>query len=692
MSTIFLLGNSEPVLDTGNIELTTNPTQVISTTYYDTTNQNQENNTGDSGSETQTGIVLHTGLQEEINTGVELTTGQEQAESYLQSGNDTQSSGVVVAEIVTYDATPINDAAVSPSTSGESISTGTKDVVHHTQQASVSNDVSYIPEIVQVPVDLLSILRAPRMRQYKPGAHVGNPEDSGYIMYSPSDLMPLAYEGLVAAAFPENSTGIKELFIGTDVFYRSYDNQIQVKLPEDLSIQTLDGKPFSTQEFDLESLEGREVVATIQKYDRNTDTYTTLDDIPVATSDGKEFHFGVSGEHLIFSKPLEVKIFSSAPNGTLVDIIANHANQGRTKDGLATDLSTHCDSGHATIPGSITTVQDNTITFYICGASTFALTYTGGANNDNMADGGFKDKAVEFLTGTHFPTGSTIDSLIIGIDRRPIDGRDPANPGAGTCAPGDVYFTLTHNTGGTSMILITSGQLTDPNGNCPRVYTNFTDNGTSPITGRYYTGSFRPTTGQALGIFNGQAPFGSWILRMGDTSNNSDAVILYGFTITIDASTGQSSSGYVCIHSPSFTTGTAYTSTSTTGIYEIDIGSFELEDPTMPYTGYYTTLTVAPPVYKAQTGITLSTGHMERKATAVVQLTGIPNTTVRIDTGRLTYTGVQEPPRVFILRNDGAGAGRVGRWQSNLRIRITMPPYMKPGYWASQITYTLYSN
>ena len=85
-------------------------------------------------------------------------------------------------------------------------------------------------------------------------------------------------------------------------------------------------------------------ILTVQTYDRNTNSYIILEQQQIENDNKEEFHFGVSGEHLVFSKPLEVKVFSDAPNGTLVDIMANHANQGRTKDGLATNPNTQCDN------------------------------------------------------------------------------------------------------------------------------------------------------------------------------------------------------------------------------------------------------------------------------------------------------------------------------------------------------------
>lgn len=98
------------------------------------------------------------------------------------------------------------------------------------------------------------------------------------------------------------------------------------------------------------------------------------------------FEFGLSGTHLLFSKPVMISI--DTPNmtdGIVVDLLTLH--EGDTSfntSGLSVDPNTSCNSdGTASIPDSQVTVKNGKVTFYTCGASSFTMNTVGGTASSN---------------------------------------------------------------------------------------------------------------------------------------------------------------------------------------------------------------------------------------------------------------------------------------------------------------------
>ncbi len=660
-SVVFLLWNSEQVIDNAPLELTTNSTQEVTTTYVDQSLLSNDI--------VPTITALPSGTPEVTTTTIVPTPAIE---------NTTTIVPTPAIENTMTDLPIIPNQSSSPQAENNNVlsETGSHTSGLELLLSELSSGTQETP-------------RADTWQQYMPDAHIAVSEDKqAYIMHSPSDLVPLAHEWLVVPSFDTDSTLANTLRIETDIYYRSYDNQIQVTLPKNLVVQTLDGMPFDTQALGLARESGYDSSIVLQVYDPTKGVYKQIENMVLANDDKVEFHFGIPGQHLIFSKPLEVSLYSDQPEGTLVEIQANHANQWRSKEGISIDGITECNSWVASLPGTISRVTNSIVTFYICGASVFALTYTGGANNDNFADASFKDKAVAFLTGAHFPTWSMIDGISIAIDRRPVDGRDPARVGTGTCSPEQKYFTLTHNTGGASIILIASWQLTDPSTNCPRVLTTFVSGNPTPITGRYYTWFFAPTTWQSFNTFLGTSPMGSRILRMGDTVFD-DWVILYGFTITISANTG--SAGWsICIFSDTaaYETGTTIQNDTGSVIRTMNLG---VEDLKGADSGYYTTIAVANMLHKFVTWEVLYNTNFERKADSVVLLTGNTNSNVVVGSIWSGYT-VASGTNTFIRRDPGSNTNKTGGYASKLRFKANIPAYSYPGFYYWNFTYTLYEN
>lgn len=90
------------------------------------------------------------------------------------------------------------------------------------------------------------------------------------------------------------------------------------------------------------------------------------------------FEFGIPGNHLIFSKPVLLSVDAGdIPEGSWVDLLVHHASEADyNTSGLMTDSQGEClPDGTATKPSSRAKVIGSKVSFYTCGASTFALGY-----------------------------------------------------------------------------------------------------------------------------------------------------------------------------------------------------------------------------------------------------------------------------------------------------------------------------
>lgn len=97
------------------------------------------------------------------------------------------------------------------------------------------------------------------------------------------------------------------------------------------------------------------------------------------------FEFGKKGKHLIFSKPVQIKVKTPYPSGSTFDLRVRHAgekNYGYSSLTLKSDSI--CDArGNASNPTTTVTAQGGYITFYTCGASIFTLNAGGGTSATN---------------------------------------------------------------------------------------------------------------------------------------------------------------------------------------------------------------------------------------------------------------------------------------------------------------------
>lgn len=98
------------------------------------------------------------------------------------------------------------------------------------------------------------------------------------------------------------------------------------------------------------------------------------------------FEFGLSGSHLIFSRPVKLSIDTPMmSDGMVVDLMTMHAGDADFHTGgLSISPDTLCNSdGTASLPGAQAIVKNGKVTFYTCGASSFTMNPAGGIAGSN---------------------------------------------------------------------------------------------------------------------------------------------------------------------------------------------------------------------------------------------------------------------------------------------------------------------
>lgn len=269
-------------------------------------------------------------------------------------------------------------------------------------------------------------------------------------------------------------------------------------------------------------------VETAQTYDLSWSTDTPKKPLQ------EIFEFGIVGEHLIFSAPVEIQQAVPYPDGSLVEINVYHANDTDwTTTALAVDPTTCTNNGEATNSSFLAEVYSGIVRFFTCGASTFSVTYTWWASAPNFVDNATKDFTVTVTTGSSFPTGSVLQDANVLIDFRPIDNESPTGPWWVTnCYPREKSFLLIHPDG-TSVQLANAGTYTAPNTNCPQAQIYYDQSAAGGIVWWAWnlTWQSRQPVGN-LSTLNGKSPFGTWTVRMGDNAWQ-DWVIMFGFELDL---------------------------------------------------------------------------------------------------------------------------------------------------------------
>ncbi|MDC0505985.1 DUF5011 domain-containing protein [Candidatus Gracilibacteria bacterium] len=247
--------------------------------------------------------------------------------------------------------------------------------------------------------------------------------------------------------------------------------------------------------------------------------------------------FGIQGQDLVFSKPVMLKIpVSGVDDGEHVSLEVKHSSDREYNEfGLTNDPQAVCGvDGSVSYPYAKAQVQSGYAVIYTCGASSFNAIYIGGQNDPNFVDNENKDFTTT-ITVPQLPTGATIEDVNIILDFHAVDTNTAAaTPDAAENAyANELSFTIT-SPEGTTVGLVNLGNLLTGAGTARVTYT-FDDASGNTLAPAVIPGADRTLQpAGSLADFNTQSPFGIWTLNAAD-STNADGMILYGFTVDINA-------------------------------------------------------------------------------------------------------------------------------------------------------------
>jgi hypothetical protein len=148
--------------------------------------------------------------------------------------------------------------------------------------------------------------------------------------------------------------------------YETVDGSLSALIPAWLIIKTADGKNFNPFTFNINPLSWDDTLSW-----NYNDT----------------FQFGISGQHLIFSQPIQIT--AQTPeyiDGVQLDLLVQHEWQDWNKQWLTNNSDTQCLSDWSVSQedqAQTTQVVSGKVVFYTCGASSFALWYVPGINLPN---------------------------------------------------------------------------------------------------------------------------------------------------------------------------------------------------------------------------------------------------------------------------------------------------------------------
>ena len=110
-------------------------------------------------------------------------------------------------------------------------------------------------------------------------------------------------------------------------------------------------------------------------------------DVEEAEGDDIAFEFGITDQHLTFSVPIEITYpVGDLTDGTEVTVKVRHEGQDNYGiDGLSASANVTCEAGRASAESNSATVQNGSVTFYTCAASSFIIDPDGnGITNANL--------------------------------------------------------------------------------------------------------------------------------------------------------------------------------------------------------------------------------------------------------------------------------------------------------------------
>jgi hypothetical protein len=192
-------------------------------------------------------------------------------------------------------------------------------------------------------------------------------QTGGIVVHSPMEFLPYVLQWLITST----KTGeliSNEVIFHTGFRYETISGDLSAYIPAGLVIRTADGNDFNISALQIKQLSGEKDMIDTSEY-------------------SSQFKFGISGQHLIFSQPIQLTIQTpDHEEGDILNLMVQHEGQDWNQQWLTANKDAICQ-----IDGSVpksdqlftTIVKSNHITFYSCGASTFTANPVGGITNSN---------------------------------------------------------------------------------------------------------------------------------------------------------------------------------------------------------------------------------------------------------------------------------------------------------------------
>lgn len=177
-------------------------------------------------------------------------------------------------------------------------------------------------------------------------------ENTTYIAQSVQALVDLAQEGKIIPQM-DSSGVVTAARFERDVAYQV--GNLRAYLPEQVTVSTADHTAFDLAALNFQELPSGEIQS-------------------IDPSAKKIVDFGIPGQHLIFSHPVQLALPVDFPDGYLVNIRVKH--EGDTEfstQGITTNPNATCTDGISSDESNAVQVQNGEITFYTCGASEFSV-------------------------------------------------------------------------------------------------------------------------------------------------------------------------------------------------------------------------------------------------------------------------------------------------------------------------------
>ena len=183
--------------------------------------------------------------------------------------------------------------------------------------------------------------------------------ENSIIVNSPMEFLPYVLQGLITST--ESWSAItNEVIFHTGFRYETVDGSLSAFIPSWLVIKTADEEDFNPFTFHINEL----------SWNINQELSWYYND---------NFQFGISGQHLIFSQPIQITVQTPEYiDGVQLDLLVQHEGQDWNKQWLTNNFNAQC-LGDGSVSqenqGQTTQVASWKVIFYTCGASSFALWY-----------------------------------------------------------------------------------------------------------------------------------------------------------------------------------------------------------------------------------------------------------------------------------------------------------------------------